>query len=197
MTDPATGESPRERSLWLFAPLAIFAAIVIVGRIGFSLGDRAELPSALLNQPFPEFSAPVLSEPQRIVTRAELVGRVQLVNVWATWCPTCLAEHGELARIAETYGLPIVGINYKDDPVKAAAWLRRYGDPYDFHLIDADGQLGVELGVYGAPESFLLDATGRIVYKRVGDVNPRIWRDELQPRLAQLGFAFAAAGDNP
>jgi len=170
-----------------------FAAICAVAFIGFYLGDRKQLPSALLNKPFPEFRARVLDTmatgaPERFATREDLLGRVLLVNVWATWCPTCLAEHGELARIAETYGLPIVGVNYKDQPERAQRWLARYGDPYDFHLEDLDGQLGVELGVYGAPESFLLDANGQIVYKRVGDINPRIWAQELEPRLRALEF---------
>jgi cytochrome c biogenesis protein CcmG/thiol:disulfide interchange protein DsbE len=109
-----------------------------------------------------------------------------LVNVWATWCPTCAAEHDELIRIRESTGLRIVGVNYKDDPAKAVRWLEAYGNPYDLVIQDPDGSLGVELGVYGAPESFLLDAGGTIVYKRVGDINPRIWRDELRPRLLQV-----------
>lgn len=177
----------------LFVPLAAFVAIVIVSFVGFQLGDRKQLPSALLDKPFPEFRARILDTrgtgaPEQFATRENLLGRVVLVNVWATWCPTCLAEHDELARIAERYGLPIVGINYKDQPERAQAWLARYGDPYDFHLEDLDGQLGVELGVYGAPESFLLDPEGRIIYKRVGDINPRIWADELEPRLRTLEF---------
>jgi len=110
------------------------------------------------------------------------------VNVWATWCPTCRAEHDELARIAKNYGLPIIGVNYKDKPELAQRWLAQYGDPYEFHIEDLDGQLGIELGVYGAPESFLLNPEGQIVYKRVGDVNPRIWENELLPRLTQMEF---------
>ena len=176
-----------------FVPLAAFAAICAIAFIGFSLGDRQQLPSALLDKPFPEFRARILDTmatgaPERFATREDLLGKVVLVNVWATWCPTCLAEHGELGRIAETYGLPIVGVNYKDQPERAQQWLARHGDPYEFHLEDLDGQLGVELGVYGAPESFLLDANGRIVYKRVGDINPRIWANELEPRLRALEF---------
>lgn len=177
----------------LFVPLAAFAAICAIAFIGFSLGDRQQLPSALLDKPFPEFRARILDTmatgaPEQFATREDLLGKVVLVNVWATWCPTCLAEHGELGRIAETYGLPIVGVNYKDQPERAQQWLARHGDPYEFHLEDLDGQLGVELGVYGAPESFLLDANGRIVYKRVGDINPRIWANELEPRLRALEF---------
>jgi cytochrome c biogenesis protein CcmG/thiol:disulfide interchange protein DsbE len=109
-----------------------------------------------------------------------------LVNVWATWCPTCLAEHGELLRIGAETGIRIVGINYKDERGKALQWLARYGNPYALVIEDPDGTLGVELGVYGAPETFLLDAAGTVVYKHVGDINPRVWRDEFVPRLAEL-----------
>jgi len=164
----------------LFVPLVVFFVIAIVAFVGFYLGDPQTLPSALLNKPFPEFSARTLAAPEREVDRQDLQGRVVLVNVWATWCPTCLAEHGELQRITRATQVPIIGINYKDE------WLRRHGNPYEFNIVDDTGQLGVELGVYGAPETFLLNAAGEIVYKRVGDINPRIWRDELEPALREL-----------
>jgi cytochrome c biogenesis protein CcmG/thiol:disulfide interchange protein DsbE len=171
----------------LFIPLGVFCLILFVGYIGFSLDDRHELPSALLGKPFPEFRAPMLYDPQTIVTRADLLGEPTLVNVWATWCPTCKAEHAELMRIAATTSVRLVGVNYKDVGSKARQWLADYGDPYEVVIVDADGALGVELGVYGAPETFLLDAQGTMVYKRVGDVNGRIWREQLAPRLAQMG----------
>lgn len=177
----------------LFIPLLLFLAIVVVAYIGFQLGDRKQLPSALLDKPFPEFRARLLDTrgaggPEQFATRDNLLGKIVLVNVWATWCPTCLAEHDELRRISDTYGLPIVGVNYKDRPELARQWLAKYGDPYEFHIEDLDGQLGVDLGVYGAPESFLLNAEGQIVYKRVGDINPRIWTNELEPRLQSMEF---------
>ncbi len=170
----------------LFVPLGVFLVIVGVGYAGFKLSDPHQLPSALLGKPFPAFSAPLLGDGGTSVGRAALLGEPVLVNVWATWCPTCKAEHEELLRIRRTTGLRMVGVNYKDDPSHAREWLRRLGDPYEFVIQDADGSLGVELGVYGAPESFLLDAQGTIVYKRVGDINPRIWQDELAPAIARL-----------
>ena len=170
----------------LFIPLAIFLVIVGFGYAGFQLNDPRQLPSALLDHPFPEFRAPLLDDESKTVGREALLGEPVLVNVWATWCPTCLAEHGELLRIRNEHGLRIVGVNYKDDPVKARQWLARHGDPYDFNLMDVDGAIAIELGVYGAPETFLLDAEGTIRYKRVGDVNPRIWRDEIAPVVAPL-----------
>jgi len=170
----------------LFVPLGIFLLIAVVGYLGFWLNDPHKLPSALIGKPFPEFNAPLLEEPNRRVDRAALLGDPVLVNVWATWCPTCKAEHDELLRIGAETGVRIVGVNYKDDPAKAIDWLVRYGDPYDFVIEDRDGSLGVELGVYGAPETFLLDAAGTVVHKHVGDINPRVWRDDFVPRLAEL-----------
>jgi cytochrome c biogenesis protein CcmG/thiol:disulfide interchange protein DsbE len=170
----------------LFVPLGVFGLILLVGFVGFKLADPHQLPSALLGKPFPEFDAVLLKDPDRRMTRQELVGEPILVNVWATWCPTCLAEHEQLLAIRRTTNLRIVGVNYKDDPIKAIDWLARYGDPYDFNLLDIDGALGVELGVYGAPETFLLDATGTIVYKRVGEITQAIWQDDIQPLLATL-----------
>lgn len=173
----------------LFIPLGIFAAIVVLGYAGFRLEDPHRLPSALLEKPFPEFSASVLGDPGRTVSRADLLGAPLLVNVWATWCPTCKAEHEELMRIQALTDLRIVGVNYKDDAAKAMRWLADFGDPYEFVLEDTDGSLGVELGVYGAPETFLLDAGGTIVYKRVGEINPRVWHSEIAPVLERLKVA--------
>jgi cytochrome c biogenesis protein CcmG/thiol:disulfide interchange protein DsbE len=170
----------------LYIPLVVFAVIVGFGYAGFELNDPHQLPSALLGKPFPEFSAPLLGEPNAEVTRSALLGSPVLVNVWATWCVTCKAEHAELMRIKAETDLRIVGVNYKDQSAQALRWLDDYGDPYEFTLEDRDGSLGIELGVYGAPESFLLDAHGAIVYKRVGDINPRVWQQEIVPALQQL-----------
>jgi cytochrome c biogenesis protein CcmG/thiol:disulfide interchange protein DsbE len=171
----------------LFLPLILFLLIGGVGYVGFSLDDRHQLPSALLNKPFPEFDAVSLLNTERRVSKDDLLGQPTLVNVWATWCPTCKSEHNELLRIAAATNVRLVGVNYKDDSDQARNWLAQFGNPYELVIVDATGALGVELGVYGAPETFLLDRSGQVVYKRVGDVNPRIWRDELQPRFAALG----------
>ena len=170
----------------LFIPLGVFLAVLLLLWRGFSLGDPHALPSALLDQPLPEFALPVLHEPERIVGSKAMQGEPFLLNVWATWCPTCRAEHAELERIANEYGVRIFGINYKDDPAAARRWLLRYGDPYVFSVMDADGSLGIDLGVYGAPETFLVDAEGVIRYKRVGAVDQRIWETRLAPILEEL-----------
>ncbi|MXY05196.1 MAG: DsbE family thiol:disulfide interchange protein [Gammaproteobacteria bacterium] len=181
----------------LFAPLAVFALILAIGYFGFQLEDPHRLPSALIGKPFPDFAAERLDgEGGDLVRRADLLGSPVLVNVWATWCPTCKAEHDELLRIrAETAaaGAPvrIIGVNYKDDPAKARRWLAEYGDPYDFNLIDADGALGVELGVYGAPETFLLNAKGDVVFKQVGAIDGQLWQQEIAPRLSTMGVPVA------
>ena len=178
----------------LFVPLAVFLAIMVLGYLGFTLNDPHKLPSALLDKPFPAFSSVRLGNGEA-VNRDDLLGELVLVNVWATWCPTCLAEHGELLRIRRETGLKIVGVNYKDDPEKAREWLRRYGDPYAFNVLDLDGRIGVELGVYGAPESFLVSPDGTIVYKLIGELNRRIYDAELAPLLASYGLQTAQGPD--
>ena len=145
-----------------------------------------------MNKPFPQFKARLLGAQEQSITRDDLLGQPTLVNVWATWCPTCLSEHEQLMQIAATTDVQIVGVNYKDRPDKALQWLAQFGNPYRGVLDDRDGLLGIELGVYGAPETFLFDAQGEVVYKRVGDINPRIWRSELAPRLRELGVSIVA-----
>jgi len=179
-----------------YVPVAVFALVAAVLFLGFTLRDPKLLPSALMDKPFPAFDMPLLAGDGRRATRGDLLGEVRLVNVWATWCPTCLAEHAELLRIRAETGLSIIGINYKDDPALAREWLARHGDPYDYNIIDAVGDLGVDLGVYGAPETFLVDATGVIRHKRVGDVNVEVWREEFAPKLAALRDGAGAGSTN-
>ena len=179
----------------LFVPATVFGMLAVVLYLGFTLRDPTLLPSALLDKPFPAFDLPLLTDaPSARASRDSLLGEIRLVNVWATWCSTCLAEHGELVRIRRETGLSIIGISYKDDSGQARAWLKEYGDPYDFNVVDANGDLGVDLGVYGAPETFLVDADGVIRHKHVGDVNRSVWEDEFAPRLAALGDSAALAG---
>lgn len=168
-------------------PLAIFLGIIAIFVVGFGLDDRHQLPSPLIGKPFPTFSAPNLYAPAETISNQDILGRPTLVNVWGTWCPTCFAEHQFLMQIAAAQQVRLVGINYKDDRSKALGWLHDYGNPYEFVIEDAAGSLGIELGVYGAPETFLLDEKGEVLFKQVGDVNERVWRDEFLPRLHKLG----------
>ncbi|TCK07102.1 DsbE family thiol:disulfide interchange protein [Marinobacterium mangrovicola] len=159
----------------LFLPLVIFLGIGFFLWRGLSI-DPTELPSARLNQPFPAFEKASLTNPEQTLTPDDLKGQVALVNIWATWCPTCKEEHAFLNQLAQQ-GVTIYGINYKDEPVKAREWLKRYLDPYDKVVLDVDGKLGLDLGVYGAPETYVIDADGVIRYRHVGAVDARVWKD--------------------
>ena len=120
------------------------------------------------------------------ISKQDLLGKPVLVNVWATWCPTCLSEHQSLMDIKRKTDLLMVGINYKDDSEKAISWLDQQGNPFHLNIVDQKGELGIDLGVYGAPESFLLDDQGIIRHKRIGDINERVWKREFKPLLARL-----------
>ena len=173
------------KSHWrFFLPVGIF--IVLAVMLYAALGRDAErIDSPLLEKALPGFFRPDLLEPERVRTEVDVKGHVTLLNVWATWCISCRVEHPYLVRLAREQGVRIVGLNYKDDRPAAIAWLQERGDPYVFTLEDADGRLGLDLGVYGAPETYLLDAEGVIRYKHVGVIDDRVWKDVLQPRLAQ------------
>ena len=167
-------------------PLVLFVAIVWLSYLGLGLEDRDKLPSALIGKPFPNFEARSLFDVSANIGRDQLIGRPTLVNVWATWCPTCKAEHAELIEIAEDTDLQLIGRNYKDDRSDAIQWLAEFGNPFDRVLEDPRGDLGVELGVYGAPETFLLDRRGYIVYKRVGAITEQVWLNQMLPVVKRL-----------
>ncbi|WP_300425608.1 DsbE family thiol:disulfide interchange protein [uncultured Thalassolituus sp.] len=164
----------------LFVPLVIFLLMGLVFWIGLGKEDKTSLPSPLIGKAFPEFQLGVV-EDGRTLTTEDLKGAPVLVNVWATWCPTCKAEHAFLNELAAG-GIRIIGINYKDDVAKAQDWLAAFGNPYVYNLSDPDGKLGLELGVYGAPETFLVDSQGIIRDKHIGDLNPQVWA-RLKPRF--------------
>ncbi|GGY33322.1 thiol:disulfide interchange protein [Bacterioplanes sanyensis] len=167
----------------LFIPLALALALGVLFWIGLGKEDKDVLPSPLVGQPFPAFNAVALLTDEAL-DQSSLPAKPMLVNVWATWCPTCKAEHAFLNQLAKQ-GITIVGINYKDDSAKAREWLKAFGDPYAFNIVDPDGKLGLELGVYGAPETFLVDSQGIIRGKHVGDLNTRVWQT-LQPQFEAM-----------
>ena len=169
--------------LKLFLPLFLFAVLALFLYRGLQLDPR-ELPSALIDRPLPAFELPALGE-DRLLTREQVTGEVSLFNVWATWCVSCRVEHPYLHMLAEQ-GVPIFGVNYKDDDADALRWLQELGDPYRLNIVDAQGTLGLDLGVYGAPETYLVDAAGVIRYRHVGVVDDRVWRDILQPLYIEL-----------
>ncbi|WP_417688077.1 DsbE family thiol:disulfide interchange protein [Pseudidiomarina sp.] len=181
---------------WAVLLLPLLAFIVLVGFLLRGLfSDPTELSSALVGKPVPQFSVPDLYQPEQQHTQAILKGQPMLLNVWATWCPTCRAEHAYLNKLAAE-GVAIVGLNYKDDSRdKAVNWLNTLGDPYTVNLFDANGSVALEFGVYGAPETFLIDAQGQIRYRHVGDVNERVWRGELGERYRSLMQEFSATAE--
>ncbi|HEX4909215.1 MAG TPA: DsbE family thiol:disulfide interchange protein [Permianibacter sp.] len=172
--------------LRFLAPLLIFVALLALFFVGLGK-DPTELPSVLTGKPMPAFQLPVLGEETRVLTQNDLRGKPYLLNVWATWCPTCYVEHPYLLELARQNRIRLIGLNYKDDRNKALQYLAKLGNPYETTLIDADGMLGIDLGVYGAPETFLVSADGVILYRRAGDLNERVWQDEIVPLLAQAG----------
>ena len=167
----------------LFIPLFLFVALALFLFRGLQL-DPTELPSALIDRPLPAFELPALGM-DRLLKREDVVGEVALFNVWATWCVSCRVEHPYLHKLAEQ-GVPIYGVNYKDDDADAMKWLAELGDPYRLNIVDAQGSLGLDLGVYGAPETYLVDAQGVIRYRHVGVVDDRVWRELLEPLYTGL-----------
>ncbi len=166
------------------APLLVFIVLAIL--LGSRLGtDPTELPSARIGKPVPEFHLTSLADPQRMLGVADLKGQVTVLNVWATWCVSCLVEHPVLMHM-KSLGVPIVGVNYKDYREAAQQYLSLHGDPFLFSVFDDKGDLGLDLGVYGAPETYLLDADGHIRYRFVGVLDPQNWQRVLKPRYEAL-----------
>lgn len=171
------------RKILLFIPFVLFLGLGFFLWKGLYLDPR-ELPSALIDRPMPAFELASLTEPDKRLTAESLKGEVALVNVWATWCPTCKEEHQYLNQLAQQ-GVTIYGINYKDEPVKARAWLQKYMNPYRQVVLDQQGKLGLDLGVYGAPETYVIDAEGTIRYRHVGAVDAKVWK-QLEQVMAGL-----------
>jgi cytochrome c biogenesis protein CcmG/thiol:disulfide interchange protein DsbE len=160
----------------LLIPLALFLGMAAFLYRGLYL-DPAELPSALIGKPFPEFALQSVQGDKNL-TRADLLGKPALVNVWGTWCIACRVEHPVLNKLAQQ-GVVIYGINYKDVNADALKWLSEFHNPYQMNIRDEAGSLGLNLGVYGAPETFLIDRKGIIRYKHVGVIDETVWRDKL------------------
>ena len=171
------------KRLLLLLPLAMFLALAVILYRGLFI-DPSELPSALIGKPFPAFSLPSVQNGQTL-TEADLMGKPALVNVWATWCVACRVEHPMLNKLLKQ-GVTIHGVNYKDDNAAAQKWLVEFHDPYQLNINDARGTLGLDLGVYGAPETFLIDNQGIIRHKFVGVIDERVWREQLAPLYQQL-----------
>mgnify|MGYP000843841111 CR=1 FL=1 len=170
-------------------PLLGFAAILAL--LGFGIWwnqhhDPRAVPSPLIGKPAPTFSLPVLSDPSRVFGSEDLAGKPYLLNVFASWCFACRDEHPLLMREGKRLGVPLVGFNYKDEPGDAREWLSRYGDPYHVVIADFPGDVAIDFGVTGAPETFLVDAKGVIRWKYISPITPEVLTGELLPRIAAL-----------
>ena len=175
-------------------PLLIVPFLLFLVLAGFFLRDllskeegknELTLPSPLINQPFPAFNLPSVQDAQQHVSRDDLLGKPALVNIWATWCVACRVEHPVLNKLS-AQGVVIHGVNYKDDNAAAQKWLRDFHNPYQLNISDTDGRLGLDLGVYGAPETFLIDAQGIVRYKFIGVIDEKVWERELAARYQAL-----------
>jgi len=166
-------------------PLGIFIALVGFLFAGLGLNPR-EVPSPLIGKPAPALRLPQLHAPEKQFAREDMLGQVWLLNIWASWCVSCRDEHPLLTEVAGTKTVPIIGLNYKDKPDDAKAWLRRYGDPYVLSVTDADGRLGIDYGVYGVPETFVIDKAGMIRQKHIGPVTREALEKKILPLVREL-----------
>jgi cytochrome c biogenesis protein CcmG/thiol:disulfide interchange protein DsbE len=176
---------PRARQLTLLIPLLVFGGIVVFLAIGLGLDPR-EIPSALIGKPVPTFSLPPVRGRSLGLASADLKGEVSLVNVFASWCVACREEHPLLMQIKHDGVVPVHGLDYKDLPADAARWLNEMGDPYTRTGADLDGRVAIDWGVYGVPETFIVDAEGRIAYKHIGAITPVVWTKTLLPLIRTL-----------
>ena len=172
-------------SRWRFiVPLAVFGLLVVVLAIGIEQSPEKDLiPSPLIGKPAPEFSLPSLTAPGQRVSSAQLRGHWYLFNVWGTWCGSCRMEHSMLLRIKQSGVIPLVGLDWKDDRGDALSFLKEEGDPYATIAVDQDGSEAIMWGVYGAPETFLVNPQGVVVYKLIGPITEQTWEQQILPRL--------------
>ena len=173
-------------------PLAIFLLLVGFLAAGLKLDPR-EVPSPLVGKPAPSFDLPVLEQPgERLASAArrfapsDMRGKVWLLNVWASWCESCRDEHPLMVDLSKQGLLPILGLNYKDKDEDARRWLAQFGNPYQLSAVDADGRIGIDYGVYGVPETYLIDAEGVIRYKQIGAITPEVLERKILPLAAAL-----------
>lgn len=176
--------APDTRRKYLL-PLAVFALMVALLGIGLTLDPR-EVPSPLIGKPIPAFTAPDLHDNKVTVSQDILKGQVSIVNVWASWCAACYTEHPVLLKLAQLRDVPIYGLNYKDTRDDALDWLTRLGDPYATSIFDQSGRVGIDWGVYGVPETFIVDREGLIRYKHIGPVSDAQLHDLIIPLLDSL-----------
>lgn len=166
-------------------PLAVFFALLLFLGVGLTLNPR-EVPSPLIDSPAPSFKLAQLREPTKTFSPDGMRGRVWLLNVWASWCVSCRDEHPVLLDLAKTGVVPIHGLNYKDKREDALNWLNHFGDPYALSIADRDGKVGIDYGVYGVPETYVIDKAGVIRYKQIGPLSAEVVRNKIIPLVQKL-----------
>ncbi|HMA90825.1 MAG TPA: DsbE family thiol:disulfide interchange protein [Burkholderiales bacterium] len=166
-------------------PLGIFIVLLLFLAVGLRLDPRT-VPSPLIDKPAPAFTLPRLDDPQQRVSEKDLLGKVWLLNVWASWCVSCREEHPVLVELSKRNLVPIYGLNYKDERKDALAWLGQFGNPYTISIMDADGRVGIDYGVYGVPETYVIDKQGVIRYKQIGPVTPEVLDAKILPLVRKL-----------
>ena len=173
------------KSLRFLVPLGIFLVLCVFLGIGLGLNPR-EVPSPLIDKPAPAFSLPRLDDAQKTLSRDDMLGKVWLLNVWASWCAPCREEHPLVIDLAKRQVVPVYGLNYKDTRAAASNWLARLGNPYQATAFDQDGRVGIDFGVYAVPETFIIDQQGTIRFKHIGPLTPQVVREQIEPLVKQL-----------
>jgi cytochrome c biogenesis protein CcmG, thiol:disulfide interchange protein DsbE len=173
------------KSLRFLVPLGLFLVLCVFLGIGLGLNPR-EVPSPLIDKPAPAFSLPRLDDADKTLSRDDMLGKVWLLNVWASWCAPCREEHPLVVDLAKRQVVPVYGLNYKDTRAAAKNWLAQLGDPYQATVFDQDGRVGIDFGVYGVPETFVIDQQGVIRLKHIGPLTPQVVREQIEPLIKQL-----------
>jgi cytochrome c biogenesis protein CcmG/thiol:disulfide interchange protein DsbE len=173
------------KSLRFFIPLVVLVALVFFLGAGLKL-DPKEVPSPLIGKPSPVFDLTRLDNAAVRIRRDDMLGKVWMLNVWASWCVACRDEHPLLLEFSRKKLLPIYGLNYKDERLAGLKWLRNFGDPYDASLFDQEGRIGIDFGVYGVPETFIMDRDGIVRFKHIGPITPDVIRTQIEPLVRKL-----------
>jgi cytochrome c biogenesis protein CcmG, thiol:disulfide interchange protein DsbE len=166
-------------------PLALFVVLVAFLAVGLNLKPR-EVPSPLIDKPAPPFTLSQLQDPAKKLSPADMKGKVWLLNVWGSWCVSCRQEHPLLVELGKSNVVPIVGLNWKDSREAALKWLDQLGDPYAISVMDLDGRVAIDYGVYGAPETYVIDREGVIRFKQIGPISPEVLTDKILPLVKRL-----------
>lgn len=169
-------------------PLGVFVALLGFLYVGLHLNPR-EIPSPFIGKPAPAFKLTQLTEPDKTISNQDMQGKVWLLNVWASWCVSCREEHPVLMHFSKTGAVPLIGLNYKDTRSEGNGWLNQFGNPYEASAFDADGSVGINYGVYGVPETFVIDKRGIIRMKYTGPITPQVITEKLLPLIKELNRA--------